>query len=164
MIGRRRSTVCVLAALVVALTAGCGSGGGAGSPLTTTAGRAALDVYVTDGFTDQYKMVLATLFKIELTTDGATYQTVFSSAAGQTSPRCVRPPRGPSHPISSIRAMRRAPQGSATSATITRHRSGRGFSYRSPNGETIRDRAEIARIAAIAIPPAWTHVWSSRRS
>ena len=84
MIGRRRSTVCVLAALVVALTAGCGSGGGAGSPLTTTAGRAALDVYVTDGFTDQYKMVLATLFKIELTTDGATYQTVFSSAAGQT--------------------------------------------------------------------------------
>jgi DNA topoisomerase-1 len=42
---------------------------------------------------------------------------------------------------------------------ITRHRSGRGFSYRSPNGETIRDRAEIARIAAIAIPPAWTQVW-----
>jgi DNA topoisomerase-1 len=42
---------------------------------------------------------------------------------------------------------------------ITRHRSGRGFSYRSPSGETIRDRAEIARIAAIAIPPAWTQVW-----
>jgi DNA topoisomerase I len=42
---------------------------------------------------------------------------------------------------------------------ITRHRSGRGFSYRSPNGETIRDRMEIARIASIAIPPAWSQVW-----
>jgi DNA topoisomerase-1 len=42
---------------------------------------------------------------------------------------------------------------------ITRHRSGRGFSYRAPSGETIRDRAELARIAAIAIPPAWTQVW-----
>ena len=42
---------------------------------------------------------------------------------------------------------------------ITRHRSGRGFSYRSTSGETIRDRAEIARIASIAIPPAWTQVW-----
>jgi len=44
---------------------------------------------------------------------------------------------------------------------ITRHRSGRGFSYRSSAGETVRDRAEIARIAAIAIPPAWTQVWIS---
>jgi DNA topoisomerase-1 len=42
---------------------------------------------------------------------------------------------------------------------ITRHRSGRGFSYRAANGETIRDRAEVARINAIAIPPAWTQVW-----
>jgi DNA topoisomerase-1 len=42
---------------------------------------------------------------------------------------------------------------------ITRHRSGRGFSYRATNGETIRDREEIARINAIAIPPAWTQVW-----
>jgi DNA topoisomerase I len=42
---------------------------------------------------------------------------------------------------------------------ITRHRSGRGFSYRATNGETIRDRAEIARINAIVIPPAWTEVW-----
>jgi DNA topoisomerase I len=42
---------------------------------------------------------------------------------------------------------------------ITRQRSGTGFSYRATNGETIRDRAEIARINAIAIPPAWTQVW-----
>jgi DNA topoisomerase-1 len=42
---------------------------------------------------------------------------------------------------------------------ITRHRSGRGFSYRTASGETIRDRREIARINAIVIPPAWTEVW-----
>jgi DNA topoisomerase I len=42
---------------------------------------------------------------------------------------------------------------------ITRRRSGRGFSYRGTSGETIRDRAELARIAAIVIPPAWTDVW-----
>jgi DNA topoisomerase-1 len=42
---------------------------------------------------------------------------------------------------------------------ITRKRSGQGFSYRATNGETIRDPEEIARINAIAIPPAWTQVW-----
>jgi DNA topoisomerase-1 len=42
---------------------------------------------------------------------------------------------------------------------ITRQRSGQGFSYRATNGKTIRDSAEIARIDAIAIPPAWTQVW-----
>jgi DNA topoisomerase-1 len=42
---------------------------------------------------------------------------------------------------------------------ITRHRSGRGFAYRDPHGETIRDRVVRRRIAAIAIPPAWTDVW-----
>jgi DNA topoisomerase-1 len=42
---------------------------------------------------------------------------------------------------------------------ITRHRSGRGFSYRDPDGRTIRDREVIGRIRALAIPPAWTDVW-----
>ena len=42
---------------------------------------------------------------------------------------------------------------------ITRQRSGRGFRYRATNGETIRNAGEIARINAIAIPPAWTEVW-----
>jgi DNA topoisomerase-1 len=42
---------------------------------------------------------------------------------------------------------------------ITRRRSGKGFSYRGPDGVLIRDRAELARIAAIVIPPAWTQVW-----
>ena len=42
---------------------------------------------------------------------------------------------------------------------ITRRRSGRGFSYRGPDGAPIRDEETLARIRAIAIPPAWTDVW-----
>lgn len=41
----------------------------------------------------------------------------------------------------------------------TRRRSGRGFAYRDVDGTTIRDRDELARIRALAIPPAWTDVW-----
>src|SRR5689334_8831604 len=82
MTGLKRLAACVLAAVVLALAVGCGSGG-TGSSLTG-GGRAALDVYVTDGFTDQYKMVLTTLYKIELTSDGSTYQTVFEDTAGRT--------------------------------------------------------------------------------
>src|SRR5687768_13561745 len=33
-----------------------------------------------------------------------------------------------------------------------------GFSYRL-NGETIKNKEEIARIKKLAIPPAWTNVW-----
>ena len=42
---------------------------------------------------------------------------------------------------------------------FTRQRSGTGFSYRDADGVTIRDREVIARIRALAIPPAWTDVW-----
>ncbi|MBA2300106.1 MAG: DNA topoisomerase IB, partial [Chloroflexi bacterium] len=42
---------------------------------------------------------------------------------------------------------------------ITRRRSGRGFSYRDADGATVRDREVVARIRALAIPPAWTDVW-----
>ena len=41
---------------------------------------------------------------------------------------------------------------------IRRVRAGRGFSYRSTRG-TVRDRATLDRIHALAIPPAWTDVW-----
>jgi DNA topoisomerase-1 len=41
---------------------------------------------------------------------------------------------------------------------IRRVRRGRGFSYVRPDGTTV-DRDERDRIAAIAIPPAWTDVW-----
>ncbi len=42
---------------------------------------------------------------------------------------------------------------------LTRRRAGRGFSYRYPSGQLVRDRATLARIRALAIPPAWTDVW-----
>jgi DNA topoisomerase-1 len=42
---------------------------------------------------------------------------------------------------------------------ISRHRAGRGFSYRRPDGSPVREAAVRARIRALAIPPAWTDVW-----
>src|SRR5579862_5137754 len=42
---------------------------------------------------------------------------------------------------------------------IRRRRAGRGFSYTDPDGAPVRDRATLARIRSLAIPPAWTDVW-----
>jgi DNA topoisomerase I len=42
---------------------------------------------------------------------------------------------------------------------ISRIRRGSGFRYVSPNGKPIRDTRELARIAKLAIPPAYTDVW-----
>lgn len=43
---------------------------------------------------------------------------------------------------------------------IERLRSGRGFRYRvQADGRTVRDPQILARIRALAIPPAWTAVW-----
>ena len=42
---------------------------------------------------------------------------------------------------------------------ITRHRVGKGFSYRRPDGDRIKDRTVLRRIRSLAIPPAWTDVW-----
>jgi DNA topoisomerase-1 len=42
---------------------------------------------------------------------------------------------------------------------ITRHRAGTGFFYRNTRGERITDPKTLDRIAALAIPPAWTDVW-----
>jgi DNA topoisomerase I len=42
---------------------------------------------------------------------------------------------------------------------ITRRRAGRGFVYRDADGRTIRDREVLARVRALAVPPAWTAVW-----
>jgi DNA topoisomerase I len=44
---------------------------------------------------------------------------------------------------------------------IRRRRSGKGFSYVASDGSTVRDRATLTRIRALAIPPAWTDVWIS---
>ena len=42
---------------------------------------------------------------------------------------------------------------------IRRRRSGKGFSYVTAEGQTVRDKATLARIRALAIPPAWIDVW-----
>ncbi|MEI7036710.1 DNA topoisomerase IB [Fulvimonas yonginensis] len=42
---------------------------------------------------------------------------------------------------------------------IRRRRRGKGFVYIDPAGHTIRDPAELARIRAIAVPPAYEDVW-----
>jgi DNA topoisomerase-1 len=42
---------------------------------------------------------------------------------------------------------------------ITRKRVGTGFAYYAPGGIRITDRLERRRLAALAIPPAWTDVW-----
>ena len=42
---------------------------------------------------------------------------------------------------------------------IRRRRAGRGFSYRAPDGTVLRDRDTLARIRALAIPPAYRDVW-----
>ena len=48
---------------------------------------------------------------------------------------------------------------SDSDAGIRRIRCGRGFRYVGPNKKTITDKAELARIARLAIPPAYTDVW-----
>lgn len=47
---------------------------------------------------------------------------------------------------------------------ITRQRRGRRFAYFYPDGNPVRDRSEVQRIASLAIPPAYTHVWISPKA
>ncbi len=49
-----------------------------------------------------------------------------------------------------------------TGPGITRVRRGRGFEYRRPSGSAVRDASTMRRIASLAVPPAWTHVWINR--
>jgi DNA topoisomerase I len=48
---------------------------------------------------------------------------------------------------------------SDTMPGIRRKRAGKGFSYTGLEGKTIRDPKELARIRALAVPPAYTDVW-----
>lgn len=50
---------------------------------------------------------------------------------------------------------------SDTRPGITRRRAGRGWSYRAPDGTLVRGAKSLARIRALAIPPAWLDVWIS---
>jgi len=42
---------------------------------------------------------------------------------------------------------------------INRHKARRGFDYRFPDGEWVRDLDTLKRIRSLVIPPAWTAVW-----
>jgi DNA topoisomerase I len=44
---------------------------------------------------------------------------------------------------------------------LARRRRGRGFSYHDVDGEVISDPAQLARLKALVIPPAWQDVWIS---
>jgi DNA topoisomerase I len=48
-----------------------------------------------------------------------------------------------------------------TDEGIVRHRRGKSFAYYTASGRPVRDRATLARIRSLVIPPAWTHVWIS---
>jgi DNA topoisomerase-1 len=48
---------------------------------------------------------------------------------------------------------------SDTAPGIRRRRSGNGFTYIAPDGRVLRDAATLARIRALAIPPAYEQVW-----
>jgi DNA topoisomerase-1 len=48
---------------------------------------------------------------------------------------------------------------SDTTPGIRRIKRGRGFAYVDPDGRRVRAAAELARIRALVIPPAWTDVW-----
>lgn len=89
MLHNTKEFVRLLGVLVLLILVGCG--GGAGNSLTgavASAGRSAVDVYVTDSFNDAYKQVQLTLYKIELTTDGTNFQTVYEDTSGQTLNLC----------------------------------------------------------------------------
>lgn len=47
---------------------------------------------------------------------------------------------------------------------FTRKRRGKSFQYLDADGNTIRNKGEIARIKSLAIPPAWTDVWICPRA
>jgi DNA topoisomerase IB len=55
--------------------------------------------------------------------------------------------------------MTRLRRSTVSKAGLRRQRSGRGWRYFDAGDEPLRDRAEIARINGLAIPPAWQDVW-----
>jgi len=65
------------------------------------------------------------------------------------------------HVLQPVESARAAGLRHVTDSTggIARHPARDGFRYRDAQGRLIRDRAVLARIRALAIPPAWREVW-----
>jgi DNA topoisomerase-1 len=73
------------------------------------------------------------------------------------SPSAPDPGAAPAPPVSAAAAgLRYVTDGALGLARVRR---GRGFGYRAADGTAVRDPATLARIRALAIPPAWTRVW-----
>lgn len=72
-----------------------------------------------------------------------------------------KPSPGPAALVDPVEAARAASlhHVSDEQAGIRRHRRGKGFSYRDVDASVLRDGEALARIRALAIPPAWTEVW-----
>lgn len=72
---------CTLLGTLVALN-GCSTGGG--NSAGNGGGTRSVDVYVTDGFREDFKQVLITLYKVEGSADGTNFQTLFEDTTGLT--------------------------------------------------------------------------------
>src|SRR5690606_27000671 len=72
-------------------------------------------------------------------------------------PRPRRPDRAGAVPIRRSEAALRYVN--CDEPGLTRRRCGRGFAYFDATGAPVRDPAEKRRVAALAVPPAWTDVW-----
>lgn len=46
---------------------------------------------------------------------------------------------------------------------IARHKAGKGWFFRMPDGRKVTDKQVLARIRSLAVPPAYTHVWICTR-
>src|SRR5687767_6557362 len=73
-------------------------------------------------------------------------------------PTATRPPEVVSDPVETAQSagLRYV---SDTMPGIRRKKAGQGFTFVGPDGKTIRDAKELARIRSLAIPPAYTDVW-----
>lgn len=67
--------------------------------------------------------------------------------------------RGKDNPAAAAHAAGLRHVSDETLPGITRHGRPGHFIYKNSAGKRVRDRAALRRIAALAIPPAWTQVW-----
>ncbi|MDB5359220.1 MAG: topoisomerase [Rhodospirillales bacterium] len=82
---------------------------------------------------------------------------VFKLPAGEL--RLDKPPRTDKPPTEIVALTVKLLYVSDATPGISRHRAGRGWYYRDPDGAIIRDPARLARIRALAVPPAYRDVW-----
>lgn len=56
-------------------------------------------------------------------------------------------------------SMARLRRSDCSDPGITRRPAGRGFTYLGPGGSKVKDKATLARIEKLVLPPAWQDVW-----